>query len=45
MKNVNMYTDGACSGNPGKGGFGIMADDLLSGVYATIVMLVFNYFV
>ena len=28
-----------------KGGFGIMADDLLSGVYAAIVMLVFNYFV
>ena len=22
MKKVDMYTDGACSGNPGKGGFG-----------------------
>jgi phosphatidylglycerophosphatase A len=28
-----------------KGGFGIMADDLLSGVYAAIVMLIFNYFI
>ena len=26
MKNVNMYTDGACSGNPGKGGFGIILE-------------------
>ena len=22
MKKVDLYTDGACSGNPGKGGFG-----------------------
>ena len=22
MKNVEIYTDGACTGNPGKGGFG-----------------------
>ena len=22
MKNVEIYTDGACSGNPGKGGWG-----------------------
>lgn len=22
MKEVNLYTDGACSGNPGKGGYG-----------------------
>lgn len=22
MKNVNLYTDGACSGNPGPGGYG-----------------------
>ena len=22
MKNVDIYTDGACSGNPGKGGWG-----------------------
>ena len=22
MKNVDLYTDGACSGNPGKGGYG-----------------------
>lgn len=22
MKSVDLYTDGACSGNPGKGGFG-----------------------
>lgn len=22
MKDVNLYTDGACSGNPGKGGYG-----------------------
>lgn len=22
MKNVELYTDGACSGNPGKGGYG-----------------------
>ena len=22
MKNVTIYTDGACSGNPGPGGFG-----------------------
>lgn len=22
MKNINIYTDGACSGNPGKGGWG-----------------------
>jgi len=24
MKNVSIYTDGACSGNPGPGGFGVI---------------------
>ena len=24
MKNVVIYTDGACSGNPGPGGYGIV---------------------
>ena len=24
MKKVELYTDGACSGNPGRGGFGIV---------------------
>lgn len=24
MKNVDIYTDGACSGNPGKGGYGVV---------------------
>jgi ribonuclease HI len=24
MKNVEIYTDGACSGNPGPGGFGVI---------------------
>jgi ribonuclease HI len=24
MKNITMYTDGACSGNPGPGGFGVV---------------------
>lgn len=24
MKNVEIYTDGACSGNPGKGGYGVV---------------------
>lgn len=24
MKNIKIYTDGACSGNPGKGGYGIV---------------------
>ncbi|MCL2855127.1 MAG: ribonuclease HI [Defluviitaleaceae bacterium] len=24
MKNVDIYTDGACSGNPGPGGFGVV---------------------
>lgn len=24
MKNIEIYTDGACSGNPGKGGYGIV---------------------
>ncbi len=24
MKNVTMYTDGACSGNPGPGGYGVV---------------------
>ena len=24
MKEVEIYTDGACSGNPGKGGFGVI---------------------
>ncbi len=24
MNNVSIYTDGACSGNPGKGGFGVI---------------------
>ena len=24
MKEVEIYTDGACSGNPGKGGFGVV---------------------
>ncbi|MCL2674455.1 MAG: ribonuclease HI, partial [Defluviitaleaceae bacterium] len=22
MKNIDIYTDGACSGNPGPGGYG-----------------------
>ena len=26
MKKVSIYTDGACSGNPGKGGFGVILD-------------------
>lgn len=26
MKKVNMYTDGACSGNPGPGGFGLILE-------------------
>ena len=26
MKNVKIYTDGACSGNPGKGGYGAILD-------------------
>lgn len=26
MKNVNIYTDGACSGNPGPGGFGVILE-------------------
>ncbi len=24
MKKIELYTDGACSGNPGKGGFGVV---------------------
>ena len=28
-----------------KGGYGIMGDDILSGIYAAILMLLFNYFV
>ena len=24
MKNVKIYTDGACKGNPGPGGYGIV---------------------
>ena len=24
MKNIEIYTDGACSGNPGPGGYGIV---------------------
>ena len=24
LKELDIYTDGACSGNPGKGGFGIV---------------------
>ena len=24
MKEVTLYTDGACSGNPGPGGFGVV---------------------
>lgn len=26
MKEVTIYTDGACSGNPGKGGFGVILE-------------------
>jgi ribonuclease HI len=26
MKQVTLYTDGACSGNPGPGGFGVILD-------------------
>ena len=38
MKTVNIYTDGACSGNPGPGGYGIVllhndARKELSGAY------------
>ena len=28
-----------------KGGYGIMADDILSGIYAAVVMLLVNYFI
>ena len=24
MKSIDIYTDGACSGNPGKGGLGVV---------------------
>lgn len=24
LKSVKIYTDGACSGNPGKGGYGVI---------------------
>ena len=27
MKIINIYTDGACSGNPGKGGWGVVILD------------------
>ena len=26
-KNINIYTDGACSGNPGPGGWGVYIDN------------------
>ena len=26
MKTVNIYTDGACRGNPGKGGWGALIE-------------------
>ena len=26
MKSVNVYTDGACRGNPGKGGYGVVLE-------------------
>ena len=26
MKKVNIYTDGACSGNPGAGGYGVILE-------------------
>ncbi len=26
MKNVNIYSDGACSGNPGPGGYGVILE-------------------
>ncbi len=26
MKEVNLYTDGACSGNPGRGGYGVILE-------------------
>ncbi|MBO7737433.1 MAG: ribonuclease HI, partial [Clostridia bacterium] len=26
MKKVNMYTDGACRGNPGPGGYGVILE-------------------
>lgn len=26
MKSVNIYTDGACSGNPGPGGYGVILE-------------------
>jgi len=26
MKHVNIYTDGACRGNPGRGGFGVILE-------------------
>ena len=26
MKTVNLYTDGACSGNPGPGGWGLILE-------------------
>ncbi len=41
MKDVIIYTDGACSGNPGKGGYGVVLlyggarKELLGGFYET----------
>ncbi|HOJ47753.1 MAG TPA: ribonuclease HI, partial [Bacillota bacterium] len=26
MKKVNIYTDGACRGNPGPGGYGVILE-------------------
>lgn len=36
MKQYEIFTDGACSGNPGPGGFGILLRDKLTGKEETL---------
>jgi ribonuclease HI len=40
MADITIYTDGACSGNPGKGGYGIV---LLSGKHRKELSAAYRY--
>ena len=40
MKRVTLYTDGACSGNPGVGGYGAVLINMgVNGIVATTYIL------
>ena len=39
MKKVKLYTDGSSRGNPGPGGYGVILEDIKSGVIRELSLI------